>query len=437
MNDFRLNRALTQIDERFLTMVDRKTMEVHAMKQKTVRTKKIFRTILIAAVIIALLGASAYAISSIHAARQERLRTQLQIQENAVSGYTEYPELAQNDEQGEAALKPDPQIQLISSIQQGDFQHIFFSVSPVTEEIAHRFFFGSMEIEFAYAASNEPIPEDCWYKAGEINTNVHKSFSNRVPYTEGHEAEHMITMSSQTGLPDENGVQGTVTFEVVDPEWYKPLLMEYSYDRETESLMLMCSVYRKTVDFSKPVYLSVRCLDGTSIMTDYDTPTEEYIENYAPVYLEDYGTVLLEASDTAFVSLALTKPVRLVNPENNEKLDIFDIRLSANCVEWDMTYDDFDHLHNLTPSDSDFREGFEKQLQWLRFEDQILSSAYLTYDDGSTLQLTPSAAAPYENGVETLTSSWNGTIDIGKVKTIAVMGTTYSFPQVMTETVQP
>ena len=212
MNDFRLNRALTQIDESFLTMVDRKTMEVHAMKQKTIRTKKIFRTILIAAVIIALLGASAYAISSIHAARQERLRAQLQIQENAVSGYTEYPELAQSDEHGEAVLKSEPQIQLISSIQQGDFQHIFFSVSPVTEEIAQRFFFGNMEIEFAYAASNEPISEDCWYKAGEINTNVHKSFSNRVPYTEGHEAEHMITMSSQTGLPDENGVQGTVTF---------------------------------------------------------------------------------------------------------------------------------------------------------------------------------------------------------------------------------
>ena len=437
MNDFRLNRALTQIDESFLTMVDRKTMEVQAMKQKAVRTKKIFRIFLIAAVITALMGASAYAISNIHAARQERIKAQLQIQENTVSGYTEYPELTQSEEQGETVPTPEPQIQLISSIQRGDHQEIYFSVSPVPEEIAHRFFFGNMEIEFTYAASNEPIPEDSWYTAGQIDSPVHKSFSNPVPYTEGHEAEHMVTRSSQTGLPDENGVQSWVTFEVVDPDWFLPILMEHSYDRETESLMLMCSVYRKTVDFSKPVYLSVRCLDGTSIMTDFDTPTEEYIETYAPVYLEDYGTVVLEASDTAFVSLALTKPVRLVNPENNENLDILDIRLSANCVEWDMTYDDIDNLYNLTPSDSDFREGFEKQLQWLRFEDQILSSAYLTYDDGGTLRLTPSAAAPYENGVETLTSSWNGTIDIGKVKTITVMGTTYSFPQVMTEAVQP
>ena len=40
MNGFQLNRALTQIDERFLTMVDRKTMEVQAMKQKAVRKKQ-------------------------------------------------------------------------------------------------------------------------------------------------------------------------------------------------------------------------------------------------------------------------------------------------------------------------------------------------------------------------------------------------------------
>ena len=153
------------------------------------------------------------------------------------------------------------------------------------------------------------------------------------------------------------------------------------------------------------------------------------------------GSCAAGASKAAAMMLLGGKPVEkvdLMTPAGELlHLDILDIRLSANCVEWDMTYDDIDHLHNLTPSDSDFREGFEKQLQWLRFEDQILSSAYLTYDDGGTLRLTPSAAAPYENGVETLTSSWNGTIDIGKVKTVTVMGTTYSFPQVMTESVSP
>ncbi len=146
---------------------------------------------------------------------------------------------------------------------------------------------------------------------------------------------------------------------------------------------------------------------------------------------------MLEASDTAFISLVLSEPIHLVNPADNGNLNILDIRLSANCVEWKVTYDDMEKLHNLSPNDEGFHEGFEKQLQWISFQDEILSSAYLTFEDGSTQQLTPSAAAPYENGVVTLTSNWNATIDISKVKSITVMGTTYSFPQLGAEPVSP
>ena len=427
MNIGRLNRALTQIDDRYLTMVDQTLQEVQTVRQRAIRRKNIYRIVLIAAVITALMGASAYAIGSIHAARQERLRTQLQIEENTVSGYTEYPELAETG----TAEKPEPRIQLISSIQQGEHQEIFFSISPVSEETAHSYIYGNMEIMFPFAASNEPIPEDSWYTTGQSDSPVLKGFSNHVHYVEGHEAEHMITKSSQTGLPDENGVQGMVTFEVVDPDWYLPILMEHSYDPESQSLLLMCAVYRKTVDFSKPVYLSVRCLDGTSIMTSFDTPIEEYIENFSPVYLADYGTVVLEAADTAFVSLALPAPIHFVNPENDGGLDILDIRLSANCVEWDMTHDDVDLVHNLPQAQEAFRAAFEKQLQWINFEDQIMGSAFLRFEDGDTLQLTPTASTPYENGVETLRSILDATIDIGKVKSITVMGTEYFFPRVM------
>ena len=92
MNRYQLNRALTGIDDRYLTMVDRKTEEAQTMRQKNIKSKKIFRTILIAAVITALMGITAYAVSSIHAARQQTLRADLKIDENEVSGYTEYAE---------------------------------------------------------------------------------------------------------------------------------------------------------------------------------------------------------------------------------------------------------------------------------------------------------------------------------------------------------
>ena len=437
MSSYPLNRVLTQIDDRFLTMADQSIKEVQTMRQKQFRTRKLFRTILIAAVITALLGITAYAVGSIHAARQRELRTELQIEENQVSGYTEYAENGTETasvstpaaETASPAAEISPQIQLISSMQQGEHQMIYFSVSPVPEEMAHSFFFDNMVTEFAFIASNNPIPEEIWYTAGGTDESGLKSFAHPVPYTEGHEAEHMVEMSSDTGLPDENGVQQTVAFEVVDPEWYKPLLMEHSYDPETQSLMLMCAVYRRTIDFSKPVYFSVRCLDGRSVWMDADASIEEYIENYSPVYLVNYGTVTLEASDTAFVSALLPKPIHLVNPENDGKLDILEIRLSANCVEWKIAHDDAELIHNLDAESQTFHEDFEKQLQWIRFQDKILSTAYLNNQDGSTMLLNGSPSAPYEDGITTLTSSWSGTIDISQVKSITVMGTEYPFPE--------
>ena len=432
MNRYQLNRALTGIDDRYLTMVDRKTEEAQTMRQKSIKSKRIFRTFLIAAVITALMGITAYAVSSIHAARQQALRADLKIDENEVSGYTEYAE-SEPDTASVSSLAEtvgaEPRIQLISSLQQGDFQAVYFSVSPVPEETARSFFFDNMVTEFSYIASNEKIPEDCWYTAGRDEEGIEKSFAHPIPFTEGHEAEHMVEMSSPSGLPDENGVQQTVTFEVVDPDWYKPLLMEHSYDSETQSLMLMAMIYRQTVDFSRPVYFSVRCLDGPSVWSDMDMPIEEYIASYAPVYLADYGTVQLEASDTVFVSPILAEPIRLVNPENSGKLEIRDIRLSANCVEWKIAHDDADLIHNLDPESPAFHEDFEKQLQWIRFQDEILSTACLTFTDGSTMPLSGSPSAPYEDGITTLTSSWSGTIDIGSVKSITVMGTVYPFPE--------
>ena len=432
MNRYQLNRALTGIDDRYLTMVDRKTEEAQTMRQKNIKSKKFFRTILIAAVITALMGITAYAVSSIHAARQQALRVDLKIDENEVSGYTEYAE-SEPDTASTSSLPEtvgaEPRIQLISSLQQGDFQAVYFSVSPVPEETARSFFFDNMVTEFSYIASNEEIPENCWYTAGRNEEGIEKSFAHPIPFTEGHEAEHMVEMSSPSGLPDENGVQQTVTFEVVDPDWYKPLLMEHSYDSETQSLMLMAMIYRQTVDFSRPVYFSVRCLDGPSVWSDMDMPIEEFIASYAPVYLADYGTVQLEASDTVFVSPILAEPIRLVNPENSGKLEIRDIRLSANCVEWKIAHDDADRIHNLDPESPAFHEDFEKQLQWIRFQDKILSTACLTFADGSTMPLSGSPSAPYEAGITTLTSSWSGTIDIGSVKSITVMGTAYPFPE--------
>ena len=403
----------------------------------SLRRKRILTFALAAAMLLAL-GTAAYAIGlSIHQRRQAELRESLRIDENAVSGYTEYTEESGESPQPAGAARR-PSIQPVSSIQQGNYQLIYFSVSPVTEEEARSFIFGNLETGFVIIAGNEEIPEEAWHDWDLTDLSIARSYANAVFYDDGHAEEHKIEVSSQTGLPDENGEQGTVTFEVIDPAWSRPLILEHSYDAESQSLLMQTGVYRKHVDFSRPVYFSVRCLDLQSMIVT-DEEIEEQGLNYAPVayevgkpvYLHDYGTVVLEASDTEFLALELGSPIQCVNAENGESCEILSVRLSANSVEWKLTHDGIDQIFSALYGDGQAAlDSYEKELQWFRFYDDIVSGSYLTFADGSTFAMSGSHSIPYENGILTLYSEWDGTIDIRAVRSITFQGTTYEFPQI-------
>lgn len=187
-------------------------------------------------------------------------------------------------------------IQLLSSVQQGDFMTVLFSISPVSEDIANSFFFEDMVTSFVFIASNNEITSEHWDIGKDGNDDIGLNFASPVPYVEGHESEHMIEISSQTGPPDETGEQTWINIKVIDPEWYNPLLMEYSYDQKSQSLALRADIYtRGRLDTTKPVYFSVRCLDERSLYQKDDETREEFLSNFAPVYLKDYGTVMIEA----------------------------------------------------------------------------------------------------------------------------------------------
>ena len=66
--------------------------------------RKIIRTILIAAILMALMAATAYAIVSIHQKRQQELRENLKIEENNVTSYKEYESQPQSDTSGVTLL---------------------------------------------------------------------------------------------------------------------------------------------------------------------------------------------------------------------------------------------------------------------------------------------------------------------------------------------
>ena len=88
-----------------------------------IRSRRIV-TFVFAAVLILSLGIVAYAISSIHAARQQELRSELHMDEHQTDSYVEY----------EVPDESTPGVVLLSTINDGEFQAVYVNVSPVTEE---------------------------------------------------------------------------------------------------------------------------------------------------------------------------------------------------------------------------------------------------------------------------------------------------------------
>ncbi len=124
-----LNRALTDIDEGFLAMADLTKEEVQKMHQIHKSPKRFFRTLLMAAIITALATVTAFAAWGIHSARQQEIKADLKIEENNVSSYTEY-EVPNEQANG---------LVLLSSVNDGQMQHVYVNISPVSEKEAAAF----------------------------------------------------------------------------------------------------------------------------------------------------------------------------------------------------------------------------------------------------------------------------------------------------------
>lgn len=362
--------------------------------------RKMWRIVLIAAIIAALLTACAVGYT-IHQRRQIELKAALQIESNSVEGYTEYTETDAGTAQANKMAASDiaPHIQLISSIQQGENQLVYFSVAPVTEEEAHSYIYDSFVTAFVSLASNKPIPEAYWMNDSERGKDSSKNFADPA----------MIMLSANT-----DAKEAAINTTAIDPEQTKASIMSRCYDAETQSLMLQSNVSRNNVDFSMPVYFSVRCLDFESMRI----PGEDYtvtehptaFELGDPVYSHDYGTTILRGEETVFVSVNFASPIALYDETTGGQCKVLSVRLSANCAEWRLRHDDI----------------CANPVEWYAFYDELMNSAYLTFEDGSTIKMTRSPWADYEGNAVILFTEWPDTIDITKVVQFNIMGEEYS-----------
>ena len=364
------------------------------------KSRKMWHIVLIAAIIAALLTACAVGYT-IHQRRQIELKAALQIESNSVEGYTEYTETDAGTAQANKMAASDiaPHIQLISSIQQGENQLVYFSVAPVTEEEAHSYIYDNFVTAFVSLASNKPIPEAYWMNDSERGNDSSKNFADPA----------MIMLAANTDTKE-----AAITTTAIDPEQTKAAIMSRCYDAETQSLMLQSYVSRNNVDFSMPVYFSVRCLDFESMRIpgeDYrvtENPTA--FELGDPVYSHDYGTSILRGKETVFVSVNFASPIALYNETTDGQCKILSVRLSANCAEWRLSHDNM----------------CANPVGWYGFYDELMNSAYLTFEDGSAIKMSRLPWVNFEGDAVILFTEWPGTIDITKAVQINIMGEEYS-----------
>lgn len=137
-----ISRALSMLDQEYiLEALELAEPGSEAPKVSNMRITKhgarnLRRTLLIAAVISLFFAVTAFAIGyGINLQRQQELREQLQIDENQVEEYTEYPLPEETGE--EVSSEGEMTVALLSSIGGVEYDTIYINVSPFEKEWVH------------------------------------------------------------------------------------------------------------------------------------------------------------------------------------------------------------------------------------------------------------------------------------------------------------
>ena len=388
--------ALNNVDDSYLEEAE-DLLDNSAATQHTIN-KRTIQVILIAAALALLLAACALGYT-IHQRRQQELRESLKIEENHVAGYQEFEKAPTPEETTVESEGKTPSVQLISTFRNGRFADVYFSISPITREEAWDAIGWEQKNAIYVIASNFRELDDAYRKIGK---GTEKGLYGRYPVLPPiQEDEYLRTHETREEL------------------------LEKYYDADTQSLMLKTAflLSSDTIDWNKPVYMNVNIIELASLAMSMDETIEEYWARYDPVCVGDYGTVPVTISATESLMADFSgKSILVKAPSTDKVLNVLGVKIYASEVEWQVTHEDVDLIYNLPRDDDEaFRRGYEQLLEWLSVYDQVLDSSALIMEDGTQIKLSPSESTPYENGVVTLYSQLDSTIDLRKVNAIRII----------------
>ncbi len=193
-----LSRVICNIDERQIAEAYQFNPDLCGdSPERIVHMKKRIIAFALAAALMLALGITAYAVWSIHTARQQELKADLKIEENNVSSYREYdvPE-----EQASGLV-------LLSSANDGEIQRVYVNISPVSDEDAGGF---PKQTSFSWSIDGTEIGG---FAGPELPTS--------------------LSLSGQDEI--------------------RKAVLQYAYDKETQTMTLQCYIDMSFLEQAKSV----------------------------------------------------------------------------------------------------------------------------------------------------------------------------------------
>lgn len=260
-------------------------MERESGKKRTHRgSRKVVRTLLIAAAAAVLMGATAYAVDlSIHARRQAQLREGLKIEENRVDDYVENAIPVQSPSSEET----EPHATLLSVLADNDgFRRVYVDVSPVPpEEVRDGFITdtlddGDWELHSIEYLSS--LDGSSWQEAF--------IYTGDWDYTE----DELVTVTDAD--------YGT-SWRTPTDEAMRQRFLTRGYDPETQTLTLECTYNVSDVPEGESAQLHII---STSYQAEIDASGRE-TKNDAEI-LRDFGYVEVPPVDMAVRTVFFAEP---------------------------------------------------------------------------------------------------------------------------------
>ena len=326
------------------------------------KKKRIITAALAAALLLAL-GITAYAVWSIHSARQQELKADLKIEEKNVNSYTEYPVPSQSSASG---------VTLLSTVNDGEFQRVFVNVSPVKRDVIDRF---PETVAFAWRLDGMTLNgEDYWMTAG-------------------------------PKLKSGTSVSG---YEAIREAVYQD-----AYDEETETLTLECSISNDAIaqaqayENSERVHLTLTLWDRQAQADANVGLSAEWLGSQEP-----FGSVWIAPTDQETRYFDFHQAF-CRDEESDREIEIVGLELTPFSAVWKVRYDLVEQFHQPNAD-------WDAYKPWSMLEDRVCIEAKLIFSDGSVFSTGGALNTPFENGIVNLNCGWESAININDVQRIVL-----------------